>query len=88
MADVFISYSSVDRAEAQLLDEVLVQAGFTVWWDSHLLAGERFQQSIKDELGRAGAVLVLWSSASVSSDWVYSEATHIDPAQPNAPGSL
>ena len=74
MADVFISYSSDDKAQARLLDAALVRAGFTVWWDDRLLSGERFRQSIKQELGRAGAVLVLWSSTSVSSDWVYSEA--------------
>jgi predicted ATPase/class 3 adenylate cyclase len=74
MADVFISYSSADKAQAELLDETLVRAGFSVWWDARLLSGERFQQSITQELARAGAVLVVWSSTSVSSDWVYSEA--------------
>src|SRR4029079_16487372 len=36
--------------------------------------GERFRQVIMQELGRARAVIVIWTESSVQSDWVASEA--------------
>jgi TIR domain len=74
MADVFLSYSSADAETAGRLAGLLTAAGYDVWWDRHLVSGERFQRSIERELAAASAVLVLWTPSSVGSEWVYSEA--------------
>lgn len=74
MVDAFVSYASADAERAQALATALERAGFSVWWDRHLLAGQRFQQEIQDQLAAAAAVVVLWTPTSVRSEWVYSEA--------------
>ena len=74
MADVFISYSSQDRDLARQLAARLEGAGYSVWWDSSLLSGERFRDTIMQELGRSRAAIVIWSKHSTGSDWVQSEA--------------
>ena len=50
MADVFISYASVDAVLVEQVAELLPQAGYDVWWDRHLLSGERFQRTIERQL--------------------------------------
>jgi predicted ATPase/class 3 adenylate cyclase len=74
MADVFLSYASSDRDSPIALERALTHAGLTVWWDRELLPGRAYQEDIVAELNRAAAVVVVWSSGSVHSDWVYSEA--------------
>jgi len=76
MADIFISYSKADRAEVADLADKLSARGFSVWWDTELIAGHPFRNAIVAELGRARAVLVLWSKASIASHWVLDEAEH------------
>jgi TIR domain len=74
MADIFISYSKVDRAEAVKLSAYLETLGYSVWWDHSLTSGEEYRDAIVVELAKARAVIVIWSPASVRSDWVRSEA--------------
>jgi hypothetical protein len=74
MVDVFISYASENRSAAARLAGALKGSGFAVWWDRELVAGERFDQVIEQELMGAGCVVVLWSKAAVASVWVRSEA--------------
>ncbi len=71
---MFLSYASADVSTAERVATTLTRAGYDVWWDRHLLSGERFQRTIERELNAAAAVLVLWTKASVGSEWVYSEA--------------
>ena len=73
-ATVFMSYAHGDQAQAQRLARVLDRAGYTVWWDALIEGGTRYAQSIDEALQAADAVLVLWSKASVESDWVRDEA--------------
>ena len=40
MADVFISYARGDRSFAQAMATELAAAGFSVWWDRELSAGQ------------------------------------------------
>jgi hypothetical protein len=75
MADVFLSYVSEERAQAQLIAAGLEGEGFSVWWDPHLEPGEVYSQVIDREIRAAKVVVVLWSSRSVESYWVCSEAT-------------
>jgi hypothetical protein len=74
MADIFISYSKVDHAEAVKLSVYLESLGYSVWWDNSLTSGEEYRDAIVVELSKARAVIVIWSPASVRSDWVRSEA--------------
>lgn len=74
MADVFISYAREDRAFAQALAHALEEKGWSVWWDHHIPIGRTFSRAIEHELERARSVIVLWSSSSVKSNWVLSEA--------------
>jgi TIR domain len=75
MADIFVSYSSKDADIANALASDLQAGGFSVWWDTSLIAGEKFPDVIARELDKAQAVIVIWSPESVKSDWVRWEAT-------------
>ena len=74
MADVFISYSSQDRALAQQLADRLAVQGHSVWWDVSLVPGDSFRPAILAELENAKRVFVIWTPNSVKSEWVISEA--------------
>lgn len=74
MPDIFISYKKEERVVANLLATRLTEAGYDVWWDDALLAGERFEDEITNVLDQSGLVVVLWSRQSVQSDWVKAEA--------------
>lgn len=76
MADVFISYSKLDRAIVEALAQFLEAEGYRVWWDTSLISGESFRSTIEQQLNAAKAVIVLWSANSVTSEWVTSEAEH------------
>jgi hypothetical protein len=74
MSDIFISYARADKSSAEDLAQALEQHGWSVWWDPHIRVGTRFDQIIKKELDAAKCVVVLWSSASILSEWVKDEA--------------
>jgi pimeloyl-ACP methyl ester carboxylesterase len=74
MADIFISYSKSTASITESLAAELEAKGFTVWWDTALAPGDRFSDVILSELADARAVIVIWSSSSVKSDWVLAEA--------------
>jgi hypothetical protein len=74
MADVFISYAKTDRPLALKPAAMLEAEGWKVWWDTSLAIGDDFRNEIMTELGRARAVIVIWTDASIKSDWVRSEA--------------
>src|SRR5258706_12005392 len=78
MADVFISYSRDDQADARRIADAFRQEGFDVWWDAALRVGEAFDTVIEQALLEARAVVVLWSPNSVNSRWVRAEATQAD----------
>ena len=72
---VFISYAREDVHTAEQLAQVLEQHGWAVWWDRDLVVGDEFDRVIEEQLQSAGAVVVIWSPASVGSRWVRSEAS-------------
>jgi hypothetical protein len=74
MSDVFLSYKSDDRETARTLAAALESEGYSVWWDREIPPGKSFDNVIKEQLDAARCVIVLWSAASVLSDWVREEA--------------
>jgi roadblock/LC7 domain-containing protein len=74
MSDIFLSYASADRDRARQLAELLERQGWSVWWDRTIPPGSSFDQVIEQALASARCVVVLWSKASVASDWVKTEA--------------
>ena len=75
MSDIFLSYAAEDRATAERLAHELSARGWSVWWDRHIPLGRPFDDEIERALAQARCAIVLWSHASVESDWVKSEAT-------------
>jgi len=74
VADIFLSYARQDAAVAERIARELGKRGWSVWFDREIPAHETFADVIAAELEKARAVLVLWSSAAVDSQWVRSEA--------------
>lgn len=74
MADVFISYSRLDRERVKPLAERLGSLGYSVWWGQ----SERPRQGLIDERDRAldsaRAVLAVWSSNGRNAAEVHAEA--------------
>jgi TolB-like protein len=70
----FLSYAREDQAMAAPLVRALEAAGLEVWWDTKIEGGAAFSRAIQVALESSDAVVVLWSRASVGSDWVLDEA--------------
>ena len=75
-AMVFISYARADRARVAPLAAALLAKGYDVWWDALIEGGAGFAKMIEAKLDAADAVIVVWSTTSVESDWVRDEAAH------------
>lgn len=77
MADIFISYKREDQEEhgrVRPIAEALRAEGYDVFYDVHVPPGSKWEDVLQGKIARARAVLVLWSAASVDSDWVKEEA--------------
>ncbi len=74
VADIFLSYKREDRARAGQVVAALRKSGRTVWWDEGLTPRQAWDATIEQEIAAAASVIVLWSTRSVASDWVRSEA--------------
>jgi len=75
MAVIFLSYAHQDRQRVAPLADALQRAlGCDVWWDRRILPGQQFDETIQQALDAARSVVVVWSSTSVQSRWVRSEA--------------
>ena len=75
MAQIFLSYASEDRPRAKAFAEALRDKGWTVFWDRTVPPGKVFDRVIDEALRQASCVVVLWSEASVDSNWVKEEIT-------------
>ena len=72
--DVFLSYSSKDRAWVAQFVDGLKAAGLTAWFDAaELLPGERWQQQIQKALRESRTLVVVLSPNSVGSPWTFFE---------------
>jgi len=75
MADVFLSYSSQDRAMAAHVQAALEAAGVSVFWDQETPVGQDWNTWIGQKLADSKVCVVLWSAVSVASRNVVHEAT-------------
>lgn len=75
MADIFLSYTEKDREQARRLAAMLETVGWSVWWDRRIPAGDTWRNVLEKALASTRCMIVLWSSRSIESEWVYEEAT-------------
>ena len=75
MADIFISYANEDRPRVEQIAKTLEKQGWSVWWDRTIPPGRTFDEVIEEALDSARCVIVIWSKASVASNWVKTEAS-------------
>jgi len=74
MADIFLSYASVDLERIRPLVKILEEQGWSVWWDRRIPPGKTWHQVIQQALDESKCVVVIWSQQSIQSDWVITEA--------------
>ena len=74
MTDIFISYGRSVAAQAQRVAETLRALGNAVWRDDELPAHRAYAEVIEERLRAARAVVVIWSTEGVKSQWVRAEA--------------
>lgn len=75
MSDIFISYSRHDQEWVGKFAKALEDAGYSIWWDTRLLAGDEFHDVIPAALEEASCVIVVWSKVSVTRKGVRAEAS-------------
>lgn len=68
---IFISYSRVDRAFAQLLERYL--RGYKIWYDDRIFAGKRWWEEILDQLDLCDVFVYLISEKSLQSTYCRKE---------------
>jgi non-specific serine/threonine protein kinase len=73
---LFISYSHEDKSVAKQVAEALSGRGYDLFWDAKIPTGMTFDTYIYRELEDSDAVIVLWSTHSVDSDYVKEEAEY------------
>lgn len=74
MSQVFISYASEDRPWVESFARALAKQGWSVWWDRQIPTGQTYDNVIWGALQAASCVVVVWSSQSISKEWVREEA--------------
>ena len=72
---IFISHSSADKAFTDKLYDALLADRYWVWMDKSLQPAEKWEPQIDEQLRKSKIFLVLFSSASVRSDWVKHEGS-------------
>jgi hypothetical protein len=75
MTDIFLSYTEKDREVARRVASTLEAVGWSVWWDRRIPAGETWRSVLEKALENMRCMIVLWSSRSIESEWVYEEAS-------------
>jgi uncharacterized membrane protein len=75
MADIFLSYASEDRQRVEPLVTRLEEHGWDVWWDREIPPGETWPDVLERVLAQTNVVVVVWTRASIRSDWVKTEAS-------------
>ena len=76
MPDIFLSYTTADKTRIAPIARQLEALGYDVWWDVDIPPGKRWEQVILGTLEDSKAVVVVWTEASILSEWVYEEADY------------
>ncbi len=72
--DVFICYSSKDRAFVRKLAEDLKAHGVKVWWDKwEMIVGDSITKKIQEGISKSSWLIVVLSPDSIKSNWVGKE---------------
>jgi hypothetical protein len=74
VSDIFISYAREDRERVKTIAKALAASGWTVWWDPEIPLGKVYRDVIQEALDAARCIVVVWSKASIRSNWVIEEA--------------
>ena len=74
VADVLVGYASVDREIVRPIVDLLAARGWSVWWDARIGGGDRWDDTIKREIGAARCVVVVGTPGSIDREWVLDEA--------------
>jgi len=73
--DVFLSYSSRDKAVVRAVAERLKKDGLRVWLDDWVLRpGDHFPSKIEEGLERSRVLVLCMSAAAFGSDWARLES--------------
>lgn len=72
LADVFISYSRLDRERVQPIAERLSSLGYSVWWDGQ--GGQARVDEIERQFAEAPVVVTVWSDNARNSSWVLAQS--------------
>ena len=70
---IFLSYSYNDRAWAKQFAIALEAEGIDVWFDRDIALGEDIREQIQSALRASNTLIVLLSSNSVKSSWIFFE---------------
>jgi hypothetical protein len=73
--EVFLSYAHSDVVTAKLVSERIGRENMSVFWDRTIPVGFTWDDIVEGALDAAQCVVVLWSPAARSSEWVRIEAT-------------
>jgi len=74
MSDVFLSYSHTDKIRAEQLFGIIEQRRSVFMDRRRLSPGAKWESELRQELHSARCIVVLWSEASIDSEWVRREA--------------
>jgi hypothetical protein len=74
MADVFVSYSRLNRDRIVAVSDNLEETGYSVWWDRALAPGDDYALLIEEQIDASKCVVVAWSETARQSLWVRAEA--------------
>ena len=74
MAEVFVSYSRVNRDRIVTVSDALEGSGYSVWWDRSLKPGDDYALLIEEQIEASKCVVVAWSETARQSLWVRAEA--------------
>ncbi|MET0183746.1 MAG: toll/interleukin-1 receptor domain-containing protein [Caulobacterales bacterium] len=73
MPDVFISYKRQERPRVEAIASALADLGADVWFDAHILPGEYFDETLRQEAIAAKAILACVTPEALRSAWVLEE---------------
>lgn len=73
--EIFLSYAREDRSRALWFIRAFEARGWRIFWDEESVpVGVAFPRFLQEKINASQSVVVLWTMASINSDWVDAEA--------------